>query len=379
MLRRLPLGLFALACAAAVAACSSGNTVPSNGGVPGQGPNFATNTLYVSDTTLNAIDIYPPAPGPSATPQYQIGGGNTSMSGPAYMAFDSSKNLFVTNYNASTNTSLVTVYKEYATGDVLPFGLVGANSGGQLHGISMLPNDGGFVVAFTSPGSFFQNGLTVYGKFSAGTALVTNLIAGSNTRLNNPIGVAVDSKSNIYAANSGGANVTEYALPSPTPAPSGSPSPSPSPTATPTAVPSGQPTATPSPTPTPYSTNIAPAATIACGCFKQPTGVAVDATDNLFVTDPGTPAVYVFTAAQIAPGGSLSLTPSQTIAGNATMLVDPTDVKIDASGVIYVLDAGNGPGTSKILTFAAGANGNVAPTSAISVPTGTATGIALSP
>lgn len=379
MLRRLPLGLFALACAAAVAACSSGNTVPSSGGVPGKGPNFATNTLYVSDTTINAIDIYTPAPGPSATPQYQIGGGNTSMNGPAYLAFDSSKNLFVTNYNASSNASTVTVYKEYATGNVLPFGLIGVTAGAQAHGISMLPKDAGFVIAFTAPGSFFQSGLSVYGKFTAGTALPTNLIAGSSTGLSNPIGVAVDSNSNIYAANSGGANVTVYTIPSPTPTPSGSPSPSPSPTATPTAVPSGQPTATPSPTPTPFSENIPPTATIACSCFKQPTGVAVDASNDLFVTDPGVPAVYVFTASQIAPGGSLSLAPSQSIAGNATMLVDPTDVKIDGSGNIYVLDAGSGPGTSKVLIFAPGATGNVAPTSAVSVPTGTATGLALSP
>lgn len=389
MLRRLTLGLFTLSCAAAIAACSSGNTTPSSGGVTGQGPNFVTNTIYVSDTTQNAIDIYTPSPGPSATPQYLIGGSSTSMDGPSYLAFDSAKNLYVTNYGASTKLGGITIYKQFATGNVIPFGNASLG-GGQPHGIAMIPNNGGFVVAFTQPGAFFSNGLNVYLPFSGGGgALVSATIAGSNTNLNNPIGVGVDASKNIYAADSGSGKVTVYTLPTPSPTPSTTASPTP----TPSPTPSGSPTGSPSPTPTPFSDNIAPVATISCvagagmpnPCMTHPTGLTLDGSGNVYVTDPdsgASPAIYIYSAAQVAcaaPPCTLNLTPSRFIAGAATKLVDPTDVSVDSSGTIYVVDAGSAPNTSMLLIFAATASGNVAPTSALALPAGTATGMALSP
>ncbi len=93
MLRRLSFGFFMLACIAVVAACSSNTTTPSSGGIPGIGPNFPQNTVYVTNTTQQTIEIFTPSPGPSSTPQFTIGGSNTTMSGPQYLAFNSSKQL----------------------------------------------------------------------------------------------------------------------------------------------------------------------------------------------------------------------------------------------------------------------------------------------
>ncbi len=390
MLRRLTLGLFTLACAAAIAACSSGNTtVPTSGGQPGYGPNFSTGTLYVSNTTQNTIEIYTPAPASSATPQYAIGGTNTTLNGPTYMAFDSAKRLYVSNASASTGISSILVFQTYATGNVLPFGTVSLAPNAVPHGIAMIPN-GGFVVAQTLAGGFFTNALNIYSPFTTGASFITATIAGSNTGLNNPVGVAVDSKTKIYAANSGNGTITVYATPSAAPTPSGSPTPTP----TPTATPSGAPSVSPSPTPTPVSNNVAPIETIACTpagampspCMTKPTGLTLDGSGNVYVTDPDTgaaPAIYIFTAAQVAcgtpPCGTLSLTPSRFISGSNTKLVYPTDVAVDAAGNIYVVDAGNGPNTSMLLIYPATASGNVAPASAIALPAGTSTGLALSP
>jgi hypothetical protein len=396
MLRRLTLGLFTLACAAAIAACSSGNTsLPSSGGVPGIGPNFPTNTIYVSNTSQNAIAIFPPSPGPSATPQYQIGGNNTTMNGPSYLAFDSSKRLYVTNFGAASNSGSLLVFQTFATGNVLPFGSIGFPANVQPHGIAMLPKDAGLVIAFTYPGSFFPNLLNIYGPFANGTALLQNTIAGSNTKLNNPIGVGVDSNSNIYAANSGNGTITVYPVPTPKPTPTGTATPTPSPTPSPTPTPTGSasPSASPSPTPTPASLNVAPSETITCvpaggmpsPCMSHPTGLVLDGSGNVYVTDPDSgaaPAVYVFTAAQVAcavPPCTLNLTPSRFISGANTKLVNPTDVAVDSTGAIYVVDAGTGPNTSMLLVFSPTANGNVAPTTAIALPAGSATGLALSP
>lgn len=387
MLRRLALGLFSLACAAAVAACSSSNTgVPSSGGVNGIGPNFTTGTIYVSDTTQNAIDIYTPSPAPSASPEYVIGGGNTTLNGPSYLAFDSSKRLYSTNYNAATKQASILIFQTFATGNVLPFGTVQVANGAQPHGIAMMPNNGGFVVTYTQPGGFFPNFFVLYSAFNGGSSPV-NVIGGAATKLNNPIGVAVDAKQNVYVANSGAttANVTIYAVPSPSPTPPATPTPAPTPTPTP--VPSGQPTPTPTPSPTPSALNLAPTTTVSCasGCMTHPTGMTLDGSGNLYVTDPDSgvsPAIYEFTASQLAcaaPPCNLSLAPTRTITGGLTKLVDPTDVNVDAAGNLYVVDAGSGPNTSMLLIFAPGANGNIAPATAIALPAGTATGIALSP
>lgn len=390
MLRRLTLGLFTLACAAAIAACSSGNTtVPSSGGQPGIGPNFSAGTVYVSNTTQDVIDIFTPSPSANATPQFSIGGSNTSLNGPTYMAFDSSKRLYVSNSNATTGGSSVLIFQTWATGNVLPLGTVSLATNAQPHGIAMIPN-AGFAVAVTLPGGFFTNFVNVYTAFSNGGSFVTSTIAGSNTGLSNPIGVGVDSKTNIYVANSGNGTVTVYATPSPAPTPSGSPTASP----TPTPTPSGSPSASPSPTPTPSSNNSAPIETIKCvaaagmpsPCMTKPTGLTLDGTGNVYVTDPDSgaaPAVYVFSAAQVAcaapPCGTLSLTPTRFISGSNTKLVNPTDVTVDSTGNIYVVDAGNGPNTSMLLIFSPTANGNVAPSTAITLPAGTSTGLALSP
>src|SRR5579872_6218884 len=177
MLRRLTLGLFTLACAAAIAPCSSGTSVPSSGGVQGVGPNFVTNTIYVSDTTHNAIELYTPSPNASATPQYNIGGSNTSLNGPSYMTFNTTTQLYVTNYNPSTKASALTAYQKFATGDVLPVANAPFGAGAQPHGIAMIPGGDSFAVAFTQPGGFFTSLVSVFSGISGSTAFLSNTIA----------------------------------------------------------------------------------------------------------------------------------------------------------------------------------------------------------
>lgn len=378
MLRRLTLGLFALACAAAVAACSSSDTnPPSSGGQPGLGPNFKTNTVYVSDTTANTVLIYTPSPAPSATPQFAIGGSNTSMNGPRYLAFDSTKRLYVTNFNSGTQSGSVTIYQTYATGNVLPLNALPLTAGAQPHGIALFPQDVSYAVAITSPGSFFTSAVDVVSV--AGNSVRFN-IAGSNTGLSAPSGVAVDANSNLYVANSGNASVTVYALPSPTPTASPTATPAPTPT------PSGSPS--PGPSPTPASDNLTPVTTIsgASTGLVTPFGASIDANGNLYVADVGNsagqaPKILVFKGPFAA--GAQNIAPSATIT-SATM-VYPTDVKVDSAGNIYVVDAGSGPNsgssgnTSKLLIFPPNSNGAVTPSASIALPQGSATGMALSP
>lgn len=376
MYRRLTLAFALLACAAVAAACSSGTSVPSSGGVQGVGPNFPTNSIYVSNTTQDAVEILAPSPGPSATPQYTIGGSLSSLNGPAYLAFDPNKRLYVTNYNGSTGAAAIEVYQTYATGNVLPYASIGLAAGSQPRGIAAIPT-GGMLVALNVPGALYGSQLLVYSAASLTTGFAQEVIEGPGTGLSGPAGIAIDSSGNAYVANSGNATVTAYVVPTPTPSPSGSPTPTPSPTATPTSTPTPSPlpsgvTPTPAPTATPYSNVIPPFLTLS-NDLTRPVGVALDAKGDLYVADAGTaggpgPKIVIFDAPLANAEAATS-----TIALPAG--ANPSDIKVDANGTVYVLNSAAGGG-SQLLVYAAGAT---TPSETLALPPGTATGIALSP
>lgn len=373
MLRRSFPGLiFALACVAAFAACSaSGTNIPSSGGVQGVGPNFVTNTLYVTNTTQNVVELFTPSPGPSATPQYAIGGSNTQLNGPQYDAFDSAKRLYVTNYNPGTQIGALTIYQTFATGNVLPLTAVGGPGTliDQPHGVTIL-SDGTVVVANTSPSGSFPNAILLFTPLTTSSIpQLSVVIAGSLTLLSSPTGVASDSTKKIFVTNRASGTITAYVVPTPAPTPSTSPTPTPTPTPTP------NPSSSPSPTPAPaFNSNVAPTIFIggALTGLIAPTGITLDSNNVIYVTDPdnGVPSVRVFAA-----GSNGNVAPVRVISGTLTQLSNPLDIKVDSAGNIYVTDAG----ANKLLIFGPGANGNVAPAVSIALPIGSVTGLALSP
>lgn len=386
MLRRLPLGFAGVfAAAIAIAACSS----PSATQTISVGPNFPSQTLYAADVTQNAVNIYAtgsPNPKSTAGPLYQIGGSNTTIAGPQYLTFDSTSDLWLTNWLSSTASGELLEFKSLATGNVIPFQSLPMGNvrprgiadllftfTGVTGGVDVL------IVAVTDPSQppAFNSGLQFFTASAVGAAYLT--IAGPATGLNVPSGVAVDANKNIYAANLQGASVTEYTIPSasPTASPTATPSPTPSPTATPTGA-----TASPSPTPAPTATpqNLAPVATIsgAVSGINQPTGIAVDSNNNIYVSDqnstictPNCPAILIF-----GPGANGAVAPTRFIAGKNTLLVAPTDVKVDKAGNIYVADEATGTGV--VYVFAPTASGNVAPTATLNSPGGVI-GLGLAP
>jgi hypothetical protein len=393
MLRRLAIGLAGLAATAVtIAGCASGGANQTIS----VGPSFAPQSLYATNSTQNGISIYTSTTGGGPSYQISTGGSSSGLNGPQYLTFDSASDIFTTNWQPSLKVGGIVEIKAAATGNVLPFN---SYSFGATHprGIAdyVTTPTGGTATDFlvvgvvnptqpTQPENFSSQ-LQLFSAAVLGGPIET--IAGPNTGLNVPSGVAVDKSKNIYVTNLQGASVEVFALPSPSASPSPTASPTTSPTASPTATPTGataSPSPTPSPTPTPV--NIFPSNKIsgANTGIGQPTGIAVDGSGNMYVSDQGSTSATVCApkappcpAILIFPAGSTGNATPKFIAGSSTMLFSPTDVKVDSSGKIYVADSTTS-GSGVIYVFASGANANVAPATTFTSP-GTVIGLGLAP
>ncbi|MBV9149200.1 MAG: NHL repeat-containing protein [Candidatus Eremiobacteraeota bacterium] len=332
MLRRfvaLPLGLLA---GVALASCSSSTAAISIG------PNFNTLSLYVTNSTQNAISIYPPNPNSGTAPINQIGGSSTQLNGPQYDTFDPSKRLYVSNYNAGTTIGSITVYASQATGNVLPVAAISgsATTIGSARGIAV-DLAGNIYLANVSNPPFFTSSILIFPPGSTGNT-APGAISGTLTGLNGPVGLAVDPSARVYAANAGAGTIGIFSPNS--------------------------------------SGNVAPLITIGgpMTTLNTPTGLSLDPAGNIYVTDVATSKILIF-AASVVTSKNGNVPPMMTIGGNLTQLSNPTDVKVDSANRIYVCN-GNG----KILVFppATSGNLNIAP-SAVITPPGNVIGLAFSP
>ncbi|HEY9085054.1 MAG TPA: hypothetical protein VIN40_03820 [Candidatus Tyrphobacter sp.] len=389
MPRKLTVGLIILSAAVAIAACSN---VSTTSGLS-IGPNFPKGTLYVTNSTQNGVSIYTNGEASGKGPAYQIGGSSTGLGGPQYLAFDASNDLWVTNYDSSTQRASVIEIKALATGNVQPFGVINGVGDGVVRprGIGIDTTDKIVVIANVNPtaGANFTSQLLVYstGDAQLGVTVPGVTIAGPMTQMNVPSGVALHGLTG-YVTNLQSASVEAFTIPTPTPtpAPTSTPAPTPTPSPTPTGM-TPSPSPTPSPTPTPV--NIAPTLVLsgALTGLTQPSDIALDANADLLVSDEGSisppvaPSILIFSAAEVSGGGTLNVAPSCKLSGNLTKLFAPTGVAVDTSGNIYVADT-TATGAGMVYVFdnisVTCGTANVAPTKTFTSP-GVPIGLGLVP
>lgn len=161
--------------------------------------------------------------------------------------------------------------------------------------------------------------IVFFARNAHGNASPANVIDGSLTKLNYPIGITLDSEGTAYAANFESSSITVYAAGA--------------------------------------SGNAAPIRTIkgTKTGLLAPTGLVLDSAGELLVANSNYDSVTVYAA-----NSNGNVSPIRTISGNKTMLSHPWGIALDSKSNIYVSQ-----GTS-IAIFAANAKGNAAPERMIS-------------
>src|SRR6266516_178964 len=266
---------------AAAAGLSASGTVTVTGHVVGK-------PLYVANTGANSITVFAAVATGDAIPAAIIAGSDTRLDSPVAVTLDAAGNIYVANFDIAVPS--ITVYAPGANGDVAPTAAIAGDNTG-LSSPSGLALDASGRIYVTNQGDLFGENASVeiFSSGASGNATPLARIAGGNTGLIAPAGIALDAAGNIYVpnANASPADITIYAA-----AANGDVAP------TSTIV-------------TRFVAGI-PDLAFVCGF---PIGIAVDGSGNVHVASFGSHSVVVYAA-----GVSGVATPLTVIAGGNTGL-----------------------------------------------------------
>jgi hypothetical protein len=179
----------------------------------------SSDNIYVSaDRTTASILEYAAGSNGAAIPSRAIAGSSTDLSGAGGVAVDKNGNIWC--YCGYGNPGgAILKFSSSASGDVAPIVeiqgpntmLLGGNGGGGL----ALDKAGNIYVTVGETSQSGPPGVLVFKKNAHGNVTPSRVIAGSNTQLVYPIGIALDSKDNVYVADdhagpSGGGSINVF-------------------------------------------------------------------------------------------------------------------------------------------------------------------------
>ena len=277
--------------------------------------------LYVADVTSSSIVIFAPGDTGNATPTATIFGKSTGLNGPCRLARDKAGNLYVSNFPAFTGTGgTITVYAAGATGNATPMSTIAGGNTGLNVPCGLAVDASGRLYVANDNG----NSITVYPVGANGNVAPIMTIVGDSTGLSRPHDIALDATGRLYVVNYT-QNIVVYAAGA--------------------------------------TGNASPIDTIAgANTGLSPTGIALDSMGRIYVANadfrlhpviPTSITVY-------AAGATGNISPIATISGNRTVLDFPEGIALDDSGAIYVANSSTG-----ITVYRAGTTGNAAPSAVI--------------
>jgi sugar lactone lactonase YvrE len=281
------------------------------------GKIYLTNAVSPLLTFRSQVLVYSADSTGNASPLAIIEGRKTRLDYPVGVAVDAGGKIYV------TMDGRIPVFSAGSNGNVKPITKITSNHTGltQPYGVAV-GSDGKIYVADKHVGPHSCGRVLVYRSRSYGDASPMAVIEGPHTVLQQPIGIAVDSRGNVYVTNQEGINqcgprhstvaainratlyasVTVYSAES---------------------IASG-------------GGDVPPVATIG-GVGSQISSVALDSTGKIYATS-GSPA-----SVRIYPASSdRKERPDAIIVGSQTRLDSPEAIALDSSGKIYVANAGYG-------------------------------------
>ena len=321
---------------------------PTGIALDSQGKMYVANDLHVPVKQDKSFDrgrltVYPAGSSGNIAPIATISGAKTGLALPLGITLDSDDNIYVANqYTANSSSDLkyygsITIYPAGSKGDARPIAIIAGDNTRLFvpQGIALDSRRNLYVT---------DNGVNVYPAGSNGNVAPAATITGADTGMVGPIGIALDSSGSLYVLNSFGGTAQLGSV---------------------TIYPAGS------------SGDTAPNATLTSNFIGLGSafGIAVDSTGTIYVPydlggvgEHGSIAIY-------PAGGYATGPPIASIAGGSTGLDYPSRIAVDSIGNISVLNSGNA-----ITVYPAGSVGDVMPSATLNIdPSGknSPTGIAV--
>ena len=311
--------------------------------------------LYVANSATNTITVYPPGANGNVPPLAVIGGSNTFLADPSAIAIDASGKLYVLN-TPTYPKGVITVYPPLASATGIineaPIAIIAGAKTQLDHEPSAIALDthGKIYVATELGGPrvrherYDRGQLNIFAAGSNGNVAPIAIVSGDATGLSYPIGLALDSDSNIYVsngytANEGGnsrffpgSSITVYAAGS--------------------------------------EGNVPPTGIITGGStgLEFSRAIALDSSRNLYLAGSviaanggSVPTIDIYPADSFG-----NVAPATVITGVDTGLIDPISFALDSTDNLYALNSNGGlSNRDTIVVYPSGSSGDQVPTATI--------------
>jgi len=166
--------------------------------------------MYIADQGDRSIKVFTAGASGAAIPNAVIAGSNTGLL-PWGIALDAAGNIYVANVGSDPNTGLagnkITIFAAGASGNAMPTATIAGGNTGLDDPVGIAVDGAGNIYVANGGNS---NSITVYAPGASGNATPIATIAGVNTGLNIPSGIVLDGAGHIYVANQRG-SITVYA------------------------------------------------------------------------------------------------------------------------------------------------------------------------